>query len=149
MVLRRAETGDLADLVALQRAAYAQNEALLGITPAPLLADYADVLRDMECWLSASDTRLDGALILDFRADDMLIWSVAAHPDSRGSGVGSALLQFAEQRAREEGRDTIRLYTAKVYEFNVAWYLRSGFSVESEEDYRGRTRVNMIKKLQI
>ena len=148
MELRRAETGDLDSLVALQRAAYAQNEVLLGITPAPLAADYAQVIRDMECWVSGTGERLDFALILEFRPGDMLVWSVATHPEARGTGVGAALLRFAETRAHEDGRDTIRLYTAKVYEFNVAWYLRSGFTVESEEDYRGRTRVNMIKKLQ-
>ena len=103
----------------------------------------------MECWVGASEAGLDGALILEFRPDDLLIWSIASHPRARGAGVGRRLLQFAEQRARETRRDALRLYTAKVYEFNVAWYLRSGYAVESEEDYRGRIRVNMIKNSEL
>ena len=83
MNLRRATTDDHDAIVALQQAAYAQNQILLGAVPLPLLADYAQILRDMEVWLIDSGAALDGALILEFRPDDMLIWSVASHPRAR------------------------------------------------------------------
>ena len=148
MRLRRAQSNDLASLVAMQAAAYAQNEILLGMTPAPLLADYADIIAGMETWVAEADLGFDGALVLDHRDGDTLIWSVAVHPRAQGSGLGRKLLAFAERRARENERDTIRLYTAEVYTSNVAWYLRAGFEIESKELYRGRTRVNMKKTIQ-
>src|SRR5437588_12712639 len=98
VTLCRADLGDLAAITALQRAAYARNRPLLGVEPLPLLADYGAVMRDMEVWVSEEDARLVGALILEPRAEDLLIWSIAADPAAQGSGLGRALLAAAEQR---------------------------------------------------
>ena len=62
MILRRATDDDCAALEALQRAAYAENERILGATPIPLQADYAAILRDMEVWLAGPRNDPDGAL---------------------------------------------------------------------------------------
>lgn len=145
--IRRATVEDCEAIAALQRAAYAQNAIVLGATPIPLAADYAQILRDMECWTIDGNDGLDGALILEFRPADMLIWSVASHPSARSRGVGSDLLAFAQRRAREKGRDTIRLYTASVYDSNIAWYKRQGFAEESREPLSDRVKANMVKKL--
>ena len=144
--LRRATTADHDALVALQNAAYAQNAVILGATPLPLQADYGDILRDMEVWLIESGAQLDGALMLEFRAADMLIWSIASHPRARGAGIGRRLLDHAQLRAREERRELIRLYTAEVLIANIEWYGRNGFAIESREQLADRTLVNMVKK---
>lgn len=148
MDLRRAQAPDLAAIVALQRAAYARNEEMLGATPIPLQVDYANILRDMEVWVAAGEGALEGALVLEFRADDLLVWSVAAHPRAQGRGVGRALLAHAELRARQQGRAKVRLYTASVYTENIAWYTRAGFAIESTQRYPDRVRVNMIKTIE-
>ena len=147
MILRRATDDDCAALEALQRAAYAENERILGATPIPLQADYAAILHDMEVWLAGPRKDPDGALALEFRDGDMLIWSVATHPKARGTGVGRGLLALAEKRARDEKRGVIRLYTASLYLSNIEWYARHGFVEESREVMSDRIRVNMIKKL--
>ena len=154
--LRRGTTADHDALVALQNAAYAQNAVILGATPLPLQADYGDILRNMEVWLIESGAQpdgaqldgaqLDGALVLEFRAADMLIWSIASHPRARGAGIGRRLLDHAQLRAREERRDIIRLYTAEVLIANIEWYGRNGFAIESREQLADRTLVNMVKK---
>ena len=145
--LRRATREDLAAVTALQRAAYAKNRAILGVEPLPLLADYAAVMRDMEVWVSEKDARLVGALILEPRADDLLIWSVATAPEAQGRGVGNEMLAFAESRARALGLTCIRLYTGQPLTFNIAWYTRHGYAHESTEDMGDRVRVNLIKQL--
>ena len=145
--IRRASARDCDSISALQRAAYAQNAVVLGATPIPLAADYSEILRTMECWAVDGHDGLDGALILEYRPVDMLIWSVASHPRARGRGVGRRLLEFAHERARENARDTIRLYTASVYAGNIAWYARQGFVEESREQLSDRVEVNMVKKL--
>ncbi|WP_406854905.1 GNAT family N-acetyltransferase [Alsobacter sp. KACC 23698] len=143
--LRRATPDDLGALVALQRAAYAQNRALLGVEPLPLQADYEAVLRDWEVWLADGPAGLAGALILELRPDDLLIWSVAADPGAQRSGFGNRLLAAAEERARQLGRTAIRLYTGQALTHNVAWYSRKGYRVESVEPMPDRILVHMVK----
>ena len=148
LALRRAEPADLDSLLALQRAAYAGNRALLGVEPIPLLADYTAILRDMEVWVTAGERgRLIGALILEPRADDLLIWSVAADPTAQGAGVGRALLAAAEERARQLGRIVVRLYTGTPLGHLVAWYGRRGYTVERIETLSDRSITHMIKHL--
>jgi len=147
LALRRAGHADLASVLALQRAAYAKNRPLLGVEPLPLLADYEAILRDMEVWVSEKDARLVGALILEPRADDLLIWSIAADPSGQGSGLGRALLASADVRARELGRTVIRLYTGTPLAHLVAWYGRHGYAVERIVALSDRSITHMIKHL--
>jgi ribosomal protein S18 acetylase RimI-like enzyme len=147
LALRRAETADLDALLALQRAAYAKNRLLLGVEPIPLLADYAAIMRDMEVWLSDQDRRLVGALILEPRANDLLIWSIAADPAAQGAGLGRALLAAAEERAHQLGRTVVRLYTGTPLGHLVAWYGRHGYAVERIEALSDRSITHMIKHL--
>lgn len=145
--LQRATERDLADVIALQQAAYARNRPLLGVEPIPLMADYAAVLRDMEVWLARRRGRLAGALILEPRPRDLLIWSIATDPAGRGGGLGRALLAAAEVRARELGRAVMRLYTGTPLTHLVAWYGRHGYAVERVEALSDRSITHMIKHL--
>ena len=145
--LRRAEDADLASLLALQRAAYAKNRSLLGVEPIPLLADYSAIMRDMEAWVSEKDGRLVGALILEPRHDDLLIWSIAADPTAQRGGLGRALLAAADERARQLGRVVIRLYTGTPLAHLVDWYGRHGYAVERIEALSDRSITHMIKYL--
>ena len=147
LTLRRAGSADLSSLVALQQAAYAKNRPLLGVEPLPLLADYAEIMRDMEVWLATEGDRFAGALILEPRADDLLIWSIASDPATQGAGLGRTLLAAAEERARQLGRTVIRLYTGTPLAHLVAWYGRHGFAVERIEALSDRSITHMIKYL--
>ena len=147
MKLMRADAHDLPEVVALQRAAYAKNRAVLGVEPLPLLADYAEILRTMEVWLARSATGLDGVLILQPRSDDLLIWSIATAPANPYSGLGRCMLAWAEVRAREIGRETIRLYTGTLLTHLVQWYGRHGYTIERIEQMPDRSATHMVKQL--
>lgn len=147
MKLRRATPDDIDRVVALQHAAYARNRPLLGVEPLPLQADYAEVLREMEIWLAEADGHLDGVLILEPRPGDLLIWSIATAPDRQSAGLGRALLAAADERARELGRTTVRLYTGAPLTHLVGWYGRHGFAVERTEQLPDRTIVHMVKPI--
>ena len=147
MTLRRASSSDLVAVTALQRAAYAKNRPLLGVEPLPLLADYAEIFRDYEVYLVEHDSALEGVLILEPRADDLLIWSVAVAPQAQGRGVGNVMLAFSEARARELGRTCIRLYTGQPLTFNIAWYTRHGYVHERTEDMGDRRIVHLVNQL--
>ena len=147
VVLRRAGATDLEGVLALQQAAYAKNRPLLGVEPIPLQADYAHILRTMEVWVYERDGGLHGALILEPRPDDVLIWSLATHPCAQGSGVGRALLAAADARARQIGRTLLRLYTGTPLAHLVAWYGRHGYAIERIEALSDRSITHMIKHL--
>ncbi|MEZ5855906.1 MAG: GNAT family N-acetyltransferase [Hyphomicrobiaceae bacterium] len=149
MIPRRATPADLDAIVALQHAAYAWNRERLGVEPLPLQADYAQILATMEVWLADSDAgdHLDGVLILNSRADDMLIWSVATDPDRQGLSIGRSLLHFAETRANAIGRDTMRLYTGSKLTERVQWYERHGYETERIEEMSDRSVTHMVKRL--
>ena len=146
--IRHATRTDIPAIVAVQRAAYAQNRVLLGVEPLPLQADYNEIFASMDCWLAGDARDPDGVLILELRPDDLLIWSVATHPRARGAGVGNALLAFADAQARVAGRSVVRLYTGEVLTANVAWYGRHGFAVERVEQMPDRRAVHMKKILE-
>lgn len=147
MRLRRGASADLAAVVALQQAAYAANRAVLGVEPQPLQADYVDIFATMEIWLAEGAAGLDGVLILQARADDLLIWSVATAPDRQGRGLGRDLIAYAEHRARALGRSTMRLYTGSKLADRVAWYGRHGYRIERIEELSDRSVTHMVKQL--
>jgi RimJ/RimL family protein N-acetyltransferase len=146
--LRRANAGDVDVVTAFQRAAYAKNRPLLGVEPLPLLADYSQILAEYEAWLYESADGLDGVLILEPRADDLLIWSIATAPRLHGQGLGRRLLAAAEERARAHGFATVRLYTGEPLTHNIAWYERHGFERERVEDLGDRRAVHMMKRIE-
>jgi GNAT superfamily N-acetyltransferase len=145
--LRRAIAPDLDRVVTLQRASYVWNRARLGVEPIPLLADYNAILRDMEVWLAEDEGGLRGVLILEPRADDLLLWSVAVSPGRQGTGLGRALLAATEDRARQLGYRVVRLYTGTLLTERVAWYSRHGYVVERIEETRDRSVMHMVKRL--
>jgi ribosomal protein S18 acetylase RimI-like enzyme len=147
VTLRRANDADLPAIISLQHAAYNGNRALLGVEPLPLQADYAALLLSHEVWLAEGPDGLDGVLILKVEPDHLLIWSVAVAPSLQGRGLGNRLLVAAEIRARELGRNCVRLYTGEPLTGNIAWYERHGFVRERIEQLDDRRIVHMVKAL--
>jgi ribosomal protein S18 acetylase RimI-like enzyme len=146
--LRRARADDLPAVTALQQAAYARNRAILGVEPLPLTADYAAIFSSHEIWLADGAHGLDGVLILQPRAHDLLVWSVATAPAAQGRGVGNRLLGFAETHARARGLRCVRLYTGEKLGGNIAWYRRHGYVEERLEEREDRRLVHLVKQLE-
>ena len=148
--MRLADDDDKAAVAALQQAAYAKNRDLLGCEPLPLQKSIDEIFDEFEVWLLEDvigDGRLLGVLIVEPRRDDLLVWSVAVHPDAQGRGIGKLLLQTAELRARQFGHDVVRLYTGRDLTDLIDWYMRLGFDVEREEELDDRAIVHMVKRL--
>jgi ribosomal protein S18 acetylase RimI-like enzyme len=145
--LRLADVTDIAAVTAFQHAAYARNRAALGVEPLPLVADYADIFARHEVWIADGKDGPEGVLILQARPDDLLIWSVAAAPQSQGRGLGNRLLVAAEARALELDRGIVRLYTGEKLTSHIAWYERHGYRRERTENLGDRRLVHMIKHL--
>ena len=146
LMLRRAWPADFESVVAIQRAAYARNRELLGVEPLPLMADYEQIFRDYEVWVTAEGA-IEGVLILEPRPDDLLIWSIATDPRRQQAGRGRAMLMAAEVRARELGRATMRLYTGAILHHLTGWYGRHGYAIERIEELPDRKVAHMVKQL--
>jgi ribosomal protein S18 acetylase RimI-like enzyme len=132
----------------LQQAAYARNRELLGVEPIPLQADYREITRTMDVWLAeGTGGAVLGALILETRPDDLLIWSIACDPTVQSAGLGTRLLNTAETRARDLGRATVRLYTGSKLAHLIAWYTRHGYEIERVQAMSDRSITHMVKHL--
>ena len=59
-----------------------------------------------------------------------LLWDVRVAPDARRQGVGSALLEAAEQRARERGARSLRVETQNINVPACRFYHAHGFRLE-------------------
>ncbi|MEO1265664.1 MAG: GNAT family N-acetyltransferase [Pseudomonadota bacterium] len=154
-VLRRAVRADLDGITALQFAAYAKNRDQLGVEPLPLLMDYHAALDRLEFWVAevpADDAEdgapeeLAGVLMLD-AADAFTIESIAVAPSRAGSGLGTALLQAAEIRARVLGYPRVCLYPGAPLTHLIAWYGRHGFEEDRVETLSDRSIVHMSKRV--
>jgi GNAT superfamily N-acetyltransferase len=72
----------------------------------------------------------------DVSDDTSEIGMLVADPGQRGTGVGSALIEFAERRSRDRGRRALRLelllprgWRHPSKEFLKSWYGRRGYEV--------------------
>ena len=67
-----------------------------------------------------------GLNMLEGRADLAVLWDIRVHPESRGRGVGSALLQRAAEWSRERGCAQLKIETQNVNVPACRFYSRKG-----------------------
>lgn len=68
-----------------------------------MTADYTMIANLGTAWVAEHSGRLVGLLVLEPAADHLLLDNVAVKPDEQGVGVGSRLLQLAEEQAQAQG----------------------------------------------
>jgi 2-methylisocitrate lyase-like PEP mutase family enzyme/ribosomal protein S18 acetylase RimI-like enzyme len=151
MSIKPATPHDVPAIAALARLAYASWTEVMGIAPAPSVADYAEMLSDAnayEAWiLSNPDGTLQASLVFAISAESFELWSIAVAPDSQSKGLGRKLIQFVEQRARDSGHQEISLFTNIKMVSNRAWYARLGFEETGRKEVQGRKAVTMMKRI--
>ena len=122
--VRRADLSDLDDLVALEQRAFDGDRLSRAQYRRHLDSDSAQVL-------VASGGRHDffGSAVLFFRKRSRLAraYSLATRPESRGLGVGAALLQAAAAAARRRGCNRLRLEVRADNTAAIRLYERAGF----------------------
>ena len=143
--LRLATGSDAADVAALVDAAYGHYVERLGMRPGPMTEDYAEVIRDHQVTVAERHGAIVGVVVLTVTDEGFLIHNVAVHPSCRGTGLGRALLQFAEGEARRAGFDSIYLYTHEKMTENLALYSRIGY-VEYDRRSQGTFSLVYMRK---
>ncbi len=128
-------------------AAYENYVARIGKNPAPMLADYPALIADGLVSVIPGKDGVRGVIVMMVEDDTLFIENVAVHPADQGCGFGHALMDYAEQRARDANRDAILLYTHERMSENLAFYRNLGFVEIERRTEDGYARVYLRKRL--
>jgi ribosomal protein S18 acetylase RimI-like enzyme len=143
--VRQAQAADTLAVTDLVRHAYGHYTARIGRQPAPMTADYGRAIADQTVWVVDVNDQIGGIIVLQNGSDHLLIDNVAVRPALQGRGIGSLLIDFAEQHARAHGLSEVRLYTNEQMTENLAYYPRRGFTEVDRRSESGFRRVFFTK----
>jgi GNAT superfamily N-acetyltransferase len=124
MAIRLAHPTDLAEVQACVAAAFDAHLTRLPLPPAALSADYGDLI-DRGAVYIAVDPSVVGTVTVTGKASDLVISNLAVHPSRQGSGVGRAMMRFAEDLAAEGGYECVTLFTHELRVENIRHARRS------------------------
>lgn len=122
--VRRADLADLDDLVTLEQNTFDSDRMNRAQYRRHLDSDSALVLV-----ASASHRRFLGTAVVFFRKHSGVarLYSLASHPDGRGQGIGTALVEAAEAAARRRRCRALRLEVRCDNHRAIALYERLGY----------------------
>ncbi len=141
MIPRLAVAGEASALRSLVRAAYAHYVPRLGREPAPMGDDYEARIAAGQAWL-IPDTAV---LVLEDTEEGLLLDNIAVAESARGTGIGRAMIAFAEAETLRRGHTRLWLYTNEKMVENIALYTRLGFAETHSEEQASFSRVFMEK----
>ena len=135
-VIRKAAVTDASAVKACVVAAFEIYTERIGKPPAPMLLDFPAEIEAGHIWLANSSGQVIGVLVQYETQQGFYIDTIAVDPDHQGTGVGKALLQFAEQEAIKRGYGSIYLCTNVKMTENQTFYPRIGY-IEYERKLDG------------
>ena len=147
VALRPATDADVPAITDCVDAAYAQWVPRVGRKPAPMLDDYAEVVREAEVVVAEVDGAFVGLIVLRETDDGFLVENVAVLPAYAGRGVGRVLLAHADAQAAARGHASLYLYTNEKMVENIALYARLGYVEVERRQEEGFRRVFMRKSV--
>jgi N-acetylglutamate synthase-like GNAT family acetyltransferase len=146
-VLRRATGDDVGAIKDLVDESFGKYVERIGKPPAPMLADYADVLGTSRIWVLERGDDVIAVLVTQDQGDHLLLDTVAVAPSAQGGGYGRRLLELAERDAAEQGLHEVRLVTNEAMTENLVFYPRHGYRETHRAVQDGYHRVFFSKSL--
>jgi GNAT superfamily N-acetyltransferase len=140
-VVRLASGGDAADVLACVTAAFGPYVERMGKAPGPMLLDYPRLIAEGHVWVAARNAKIEGVIVQFETPDGFYVDTVASSPAARGTGVGRALLEFAEHEAGRRGFASIYLCTNAKMTENQDFYPRIGYVEYDRRNDAGYDRV--------
>ena len=89
-------------------------------------------------WLDGSPV---GCLRYEVEDDHLHVRRVAVPPEWQRRGIGTALMEWSHQRARELGLSEVRLGVRKQLPANIAFYKALGYRLIARHHHPGQKRV--------
>lgn len=114
-----------------------------------MTADFAVVAGSGNAWGAEHCNRFLGLLGIEAAEDHLLLASVAVTPDVQGLGVGRRLLCLAEERARAQGLNEVRLCTNVAMTEDLTYYPRQGYQETHRATQNGHQRALFTKAIRI
>lgn len=130
MQLRPATPEDVDAIVALVASAYRDEASRSGwTTEADLIGgqrtDREEVLSILPHVIVTDD--VDACCVVEPRGDHAYFGMFAVRPDRQGNGIGSKLLEAAEEHARDLGMSAMELTVISLREELISYYERRGY----------------------
>lgn len=149
--ITEAKRDDLPAIRSMVTAAYSRYTERIGKPPAPMTADYDELLTTHDIFVLQEDlhSQVVGSIVLLAAqdADAVQINNLVVDVAAQGKGYGKLLMGFAEDFARQKGRKALELYTnVKMYE-NLQLYPKLGFEETGRRVEDGFERVYYRKEL--
>ncbi len=124
--IREATAEDAEALKKCMESAYAPyQERMGGKRLPPMNVDYAAEIENYPVWIVDSRGRVLGGLIMDFENGKASIANIAISPDFQGRGMGGKLIQYAEEKAREQNFSELHLATHVLLDENISLLLQT------------------------
>jgi len=147
--IRAATPADAAAVRDCIAAAFEPYIARMGKLPGPMTIDVGAEIAAGHVWVADAGEAVVGALVQYRAALGFYIDTVAVDPRLQKTGVGKALLQFAEQEALRRGFDAIYLCTNAQMTENQVFYPRIGYVEFERKHDAGYDRVFYRKRLKL
>ena len=145
--IRKANPSDLPAIKACAFDAYAIYVDRIGREPAPMVADFAASIERSRLHVALEDGQLAGFVVFYPQRDHVHLENVAVNPGFQRRGIGSRLVAFVEQAARQDGFGRVELYTNARMTENLELYPRLGYERFDRRVEDGFDRIYFCKTL--
>lgn len=143
MIIRKAISKDVSQLVTLINSAYRGNDSKKGwTTEADLLDGIRTDTDSLEQMINKKDAVilqsfnennvLNGCVYLEKRRDTMYLGMLTVSPLEQAKGIGKQLLIEAEKYAAEQKCSIIEMTVISVRTELIAWYQKRGYAITGE-----------------
>ena len=144
----RATVGDAEEILALQKLAYQTEARLYGDWSLPPLTQSIESLRDefagSVVLKTMSSDRIVGSVRAKAQMDVCAIGRLIVHPEFRGRGIGSQLLERIE--GCFTGVSTYELFTGSQSEANIRLYERHGYTITRTSALSPEVSITFLEK---
>lgn len=135
--MRVAKQKDSMGLSACMEKSYSFYQSRLdGKRLPPMDIDYSAEIQNYPCWVVEQNGLIVGGLIMMFEKGYAQIANIAVHPDYQGQGLGRGIMEFAENKAKENNYSKIELATHILLTENISLYSHLGWKESGRDEVR-------------
>ena len=145
--IRRAGLEDAPAVSDCVTQAYMPYISRIGVAPAPLQANYSELIKQHRVHVLVDDGRVVGVLALVVQEHRLLLENIAIHPEYQGRGQGTRMIRYAETEAQGMGLNVLALYTNELMTENIRWYRKLGYQEVERRVEQGYRRVFLEKRI--
>ena len=146
-VIRKATFDDLAVIEQTATAAYEKYVHRMGQKPAPMIADFTSQIEAGFIYVDCEEQEVQGFVVFYQRDEHIHLENLAVRPEAQRRGVGTRLVRFVEDTAKQSGFHAVELYTNEKMTENFGFYLHLGYYEIGRWEEEGFKRVFYRKDL--